>query len=154
MRKALEAWGRQFLDFRTGDGLKAYPATDPVTHFISQFHPEEAESFRDSRQQLGLLLEEAASANWLHLPLACLGFLIVGLALVFRKTKPHDSIDRFSVFVLFFLTVNAAVCGILAGPLGRYQSRVVWLVVLAAILVLIREARVFFRNPIHGNTDR
>ena len=40
------------------------------------------------------------------------------------------------VLVIAAVVANAAVCGILSGPFARYQSRLVWLVPLLALLVL------------------
>ncbi len=58
-----------------------------------------------------------------------------------------------TAFLLAAVVVNAAVCGILSGPFARYQARIVWLVPLAAVLLVAgaadqaRETAPTARNP-------
>jgi hypothetical protein len=41
-----------------------------------------------------------------------------------------------ALLILGGIIINAAVCGILASPWGRFQARVVWLITLLGVTVL------------------
>ena len=47
-----------------------------------------------------------------------------------------------TAFLLAAVVVNAGVCGVLSGPFARYQARIVWLVPLAAMLLVAGRRRV------------
>ncbi len=49
---------------------------------------------------------------------------------------PPPRLIAATTFLLAAVLVNAAVCGILSGPFARYQARIVWLVPLAAMLLV------------------
>jgi hypothetical protein len=49
-----------------------------------------------------------------------------------RTSDPYQRAIVFALLVLVGLVANAAICGALSGPHTRYQTRVVWLAVVAA----------------------
>ena len=58
-----------------------------------------------------------------------------------QARQAADGNDRLTLFGLLLVAgvlINAAVCGALAGPYWRYQTRLIWLVPMAAILLADR----------------
>ena len=48
---------------------------------------------------------------------------------------PHRRAVVFTLLIVAGLVVNAAVCGAISNPVHRYQARVVWLAVVAAVML-------------------
>ena len=74
-------------------------------------------------------IADAMTAAGLVLSLATIAAALIAVPAVRRRHGP-----------LLFLTIlslagNAAVCGVLSGAFPRYQARLVWLIVFAAVLV-------------------
>jgi hypothetical protein len=46
-----------------------------------------------------------------------------------------DTIEAFILMILVGIVVNAVVCGVLAGPFDRYQTRISWLLPAVALAV-------------------
>ena len=66
---------------------------------------------------------------------------VIGVWLSVRKRQTDALLSRLLLFggiILFGLLANAAIHGTLSGAFPRYQARVLWLPVLAAILILTR----------------
>jgi len=85
-----------------------------------------------------------------------------------RTTTPQgDSAYKravvFASLILIGLVVNAGICGAISGPHARYQTRVVWLAVVAAcvleaahpLILRVRSARVLqlVRAAVRGDAD-
>jgi hypothetical protein len=132
------AW--QLATFATGDGLRPWPAT--VTPRIERDFPRfEAATFAASRQNSGAL----AVPSWLqtlHFAAAlagvagCVALLLTaprGASLRVRGHGQHPAVG-FAAAALLALLANAAITGGLSGPHDRYQSRVMWLPPLVAVL--------------------
>lgn len=70
---------------------------------------------------------------------AAIAAIVVALAALLRRGGGRPLPRRLvaaTAFLLAAVVVNAAVCGILSGPFARYQARIVWLVPLAAVLLV------------------
>jgi hypothetical protein len=68
---------------------------------------------------------------------AATGFLL--LYAVWRSTRigsANPQLDRMVLLVVAGVVLNALICGILASPYGRFQARIIWLLPLAAALIL------------------
>lgn len=70
-----------------------------------------------------------------------LGALSVLLAAMFarhRRHRPDEAAQTLAIVsvLLIGLLVNAAICGVLAGVYGRFQARIIWLLPMAAALVV------------------
>jgi hypothetical protein len=131
----LRALGRntaiQLVRFATGDGLQPWPAT--VGPWIKREFPRfEAAAYAGSRQTGGTLRVPA----WLqsvHAALALAGAAACcGLALLPSRGTPCAT--GFATAALLGVLANAAIAGGLSGPHDRYQSRIMWLPPLVAIL--------------------
>lgn len=130
--ESLDNFSRQFLRFRSGDGLNPWPGQ--VGPIISRSFPaRENRAFLGSLQNRGLLhvpgwlgaLHVVAFWAGLAATIAC---LVVGAA----KREP---LALLCAAVLLCLLANAAVTGILSGPHDRYQNRVIWLAMVVPLLV-------------------
>ena len=73
--------------------------------------------------------------------LAVLGWRVVAWirpAEVSTIALERQRVAVFALIVVGGVILNAALCGAVSGPWGRYQARVVWLVPMAAVLLLQR----------------
>lgn len=65
--------------------------------------------------------------------------LVFLMGFIFRNFKQSGHLSKpavFSLLVIIGIFGNAAICGALSGPKGRYQMRLVWVLPLAAASVL------------------
>jgi hypothetical protein len=145
---ALRNAGRQLRMFATGDGLHRWPATvDPV--IAKHFPPAEQAAYAAARQQHTGASPAGAGNGWdsdapgapgpygwmqaLHRIAAisgiggCLGVLALGI-----RRRRHAA--GFAAAALLVLLANAAIAGSLSAPHHRYQSRVMLLPPLIAVL--------------------
>jgi hypothetical protein len=74
--------------------------------------------------------------------LLSLAWVLIGI----RRT--HADVRMAILFVLCAITINAGVCAVLSAPANRYQSRVIWLVTLAAAVVPGSAVRLLPRRPL------
>ena len=120
---------RQLADFATGDGLQPWPAT--VTPVIQRDFPRfETAMYAASRQTAG----ELAMPGWmqaLHIAAALAG--VAGCCAVLLTSRRHPS-GGFAAAVVLALLANAAITGGLSGAHARYQSRIMWLPPLVAVI--------------------
>ena len=122
---------RQATLFRAGDGLHPWPAT--VTPWIDRDFPAfEARAYAHARQTEG----KSVLPAWLARvqDLAALAALALCLGLLPGALRRRRLSGGVIVAMLLTLALNAAVTGALSGPHARYQSRVMWLPLLAAML--------------------
>ncbi len=122
---------RQLAGFATGDGLQPWPAT--VTPLIRRDFPRfEAAMYASSRQTAG----ELTVPGWmqvLHIVTALAG--VAGCCAMLMTSRHHPS-SGFAAAALLALLANAAITGGLSGPHDRYQSRIMWLPPLVAVVCL------------------
>ena len=121
---------QQFVRFASGDGLQAWP--DTVAPRIDRHFPRfENAAFANSRQSAGELRVPA----WLQALHAAAGLAgIAGCcALLLTVPRRHPAI-LYAAAVLVALLANAVITGGLSGPHDRYQSRIMWLPPLVAML--------------------
>ncbi|QTD55879.1 hypothetical protein [Parasphingorhabdus cellanae] len=79
---------------------------------------------------------------------AALLFLVI---FIFRSFKHSGRLSKpavFSILIVVGIFANAAICGALSGPKGRYQMRLVWVLPLAAASMLpYRQTRMKAAEP-------
>ncbi len=122
---------RQLVLFRSGDGLRAWPAT--VTPWIRRDFPRfEQRAYAASRQSDGRLLLPSWLGS-LHVAAGAAGVL-ASLAFLPGLLRRRNVLAGVIVAVMVALLANAAITGALSGPHARYQSRVMWLPVLTMLL--------------------
>jgi hypothetical protein len=136
---AIRDFGLQLTIFAPGSGLRPWYATAWQT--IHRDLPQTAyAAYLDSRQARGRMAVPPLLAAFVRalavggMGLTC-GFAFYVAAA--RRLRPEAvSLGLFCWIVVLALAGNAAVTGALSGPHARYQSRVVWLAVMAGWLVL------------------
>jgi hypothetical protein len=121
---------QQLVRFSSGDGLQ--PWSDTVGPRVGRHFPQfENVAFATSYQNTGRLAVPRL-LQLLHLATAVAG--IAGCcAIPFLAPRRHLA-TGLAVAVVVALLANAAVTGGLSGPHERYQSRIMWLPPLAALL--------------------
>ncbi|RYF22285.1 MAG: hypothetical protein EOO77_04410 [Oxalobacteraceae bacterium] len=136
VRVAASGWRDQLFRARAGDGMIAYAPHMQVVQQIRRYLPDEVAGFEASRQNNGTLQRLAAA------PDRAIGLLLLLLApfvLWFSVRRGDERMSAFVIVVLMTVFTNAAVCGILSGPSDRYQSRVLWLVMLMGLIACTRK---------------
>ncbi len=123
----------QLFRFESGDGLEPWPA-QVETKIERDFPQREWESFHAARQQRGGL----AIPVWLqavHRATAHIGILAAMVLLPWAWSRRHAAF-LFLALSLLTLPLSAAITGALSTPHDRYQSRIVWLPALMALLTI------------------
>jgi hypothetical protein len=118
-------------------------SSDFVKHNVERSLPGQYAAFSASAQYRRNYVQVRDSSvsdlvlwDRLHLATAA---LCAGLTLVLlfsRIDKLDQRLKSFSLLILFALVANAAVTGVLSQIHGRYQSKVVWLIILPAFFLL------------------
>jgi len=122
----------------TGDGLN-----DDHWHArwaIQTYRPEDLAGFQAAEQRKGKIPFDLF--NDVHVPVGYAAWLALPLIAVFGFRSGREGVARFSAFTFTALVGNAAICGILSNPHDRYESRLIWLAVLACMV-----AALAFRRP-------
>jgi hypothetical protein len=105
----------------------------------------EGEKYKQTRIWAETFPLGLVSRVWLAVYLAAAGAIIALLAVASRRGISIDSASQTFVGTLITgVILNAAVCATFSATVGRYQSRLSWLVLLSAILIghLVARARV------------
>jgi len=129
---------RQLVHFGTldTDCPERCRETDLVSVTIKRYFPREYGRFRNSLQITGRLPKRAIRR--LDSPFVTAALLIDFLLLIVAVRDGDGLTTGFLVIVAATLVLNAILCGALSDPTDRYQSRVIWLVPLSAMLGLGR----------------
>ncbi|MGH6877860.1 MAG: hypothetical protein ACREHV_10855 [Rhizomicrobium sp.] len=119
----------QFVRFRTGDQIE--PQEWVLTPVLARYMPAQMPAYLAARQQRGKIDFRPISA----LDVAVGWLSLAGLvAILWSIWHRRSSAAALPGFVLAALIGNAIICGVLSGPHDRYQSRLIWLAPLAALL--------------------
>ena len=117
----------------TGDGVNPND-TWHTEWTLSTLAPQVMARFRAAAQQhdqLGFI-----AINWIQVPTALLATAVLPIAIIaLRRRRPPIAALAFTA--LLALLANAAICGIFSGPHDRYQSRLVPIAALVAMLTLL-----------------
>jgi hypothetical protein len=142
-RLAIEGTIKQIVRSRTADGMTPYSPNMQVAQQIQTHFPRWEAAFQSSREQRGTLqMLSVAPDRLFALIVALLSPLILGRAL----RRGDDTMVGLVAIVIVTVVANAAICGILSGPVDRYESRVLWLLPLLGLLALAPEVTV--RRPL------
>ncbi|RAI42715.1 hypothetical protein [Rhodoplanes roseus] len=131
LEAAAAATARQLVLFRTTLAVVPENNFDVLDTFAEQLSPAALARFRAARQQSER--PDVAPLNLVHVPAAVLAVGLTAFGLVRRKTPAPTRM--LCATVLIALLGNAAVCAVFSNPNDRYQSRMIWLAVLAAAVV-------------------
>lgn len=134
--KAAQGTLRQLPLIYVGDGLFRFDnASNPQSAIYNHFKREEKE-FNSSEQQVGNINFSA----WNMLILA-FSVLTITAALFVWPKNAQTRTDPMVILVcltILFIIVNAAVTATFATVIGRYESRIFWILPFLSILQLIR----------------
>ncbi len=137
VRMALYDSVLQFFSFRTGDEIESQAwVLQPV---LAQHTPGQLAPYLAARQQREHIRFE--TLNMVHVTVGMLALL--GLALLLQHAAWRERWNEAALpgLVLAGLLGNAIICGTFSNPHDRYQSRVMWLPVLALLLARARDKR-------------
>lgn len=142
---SLRNWGKQLILVYVDD-----PVRDPVFYLTDPYWKQ-----TNLPNLIGRIAEcgkrgtacrpwlSSRDSRWWHggMVMAALGVALVAGVRVRATTSAanRENDRRLAALVALFtagILLNAAVCGILSGPFARYQSRVIWLVPVAAALLV------------------
>lgn len=123
---------RQFVMFKTGDQIE--PQEWILSKPLSWFIPHQMRAYLGARQQEGGI--DFRPINFVHLTVAWLSLAGLAGAFVFSFRRRQRQNGVFLAFILLALMGNAVICGALSNPHDRYQSRLMWLVPFALVLIV------------------
>lgn len=132
---ALASFLRQLVSFRTGDLEPPEPGSW-VERVMAERFPAEVPRYRAARQHQGTLTLTGVAT--LHQWTAVAALVLLAVAALVGRTGTWTA---FAAYVAAALVLNAAVTGALSGVHDRYQSRLIWLVVLAALVAVLSLGR-------------
>lgn len=133
-----------------GDGIAKYDTTSSPYYAIKTNLPELKTKFLQSRENRGEL--EFVLLNYLNEYLMKISLSVVVLMLLvsyFRK-KITVKLVVFACLTLMMLFINAFVTGAMANILDRLQSRISWLLPLAALMMVYNFLE---QRPKEGNEE-
>jgi uncharacterized membrane protein len=111
--------------------------TEPTVAMFKEHVPALFPQFMEARQQAQRF--DVAPLNAVHVPVAALAMACLGMALLCRRRLGlPPELTGMAATVLLALAANAAICGVFSHAVDRYQSRLVWLAVLAAAMITAR----------------
>ena len=106
-----------------------------VNYPIKKYYPEEYPNYKNSTQEYKALYFE--NQDLLLVLTVILSVLIILITVINgRYKKLPQGIQSLLVMLAFILPVNAVLCSALSTISFRYQGRLIWLVVFAALLIL------------------
>lgn len=136
LRIAGLSWRDQLIAARSADGMIAYSSNMEVVKQIHDHFPNESAAFDASTQQNGKLQKLAVVPDR---AIALLVVLLLPLILTIAIRRGDQRMVSLTGLMSSAVVINAAVCGILSGPADRYQSRVIWLLLLVALVAVAQQ---------------
>lgn len=134
----LTATGEQLLRVHSGDGLREWQ--ELTRHVFAQRLPDTVNlDFLMARQQQGTIPAGLfAALNAVHVPVAHLSLLGLGLVVIWGLRRGQSDLAALALFTLLALLGNAFISGALSNPHDRYQSRMAWLATLVVAMAVTR----------------
>jgi hypothetical protein len=132
---AARATARQLVLFRTTLAVSPSDNADALETLGRLLPPAALARFHAARQQREK--PDVAPLDLVHVPAAVLALVVVLYGAAGGRGRVPVPTRFLCAAVLVALLGNAAVCGVFSNPNDRYQSRLIWLAVLAAGVVVI-----------------
>jgi hypothetical protein len=125
----------QFFMFKTGDGIESQEWV--LKPGIQRMMPGQLQAYLEARQQHNTI--RFRDLNMLHVTVGMLSLL--GLLLLLNHATLRRRWDDAALpgLILLALIGNAIICGTFSNPHDRYQSRLMWLPVLALLVARARD---------------
>jgi hypothetical protein len=142
----------QVFHAATGDGLVGWMWH--TSWAISQYAPQTSERFLAARQQT-----RGFDFGWLnavHIPVYLASLAVLPILVWLAGTRVRRPAAALALFVFTALLCSAAICGILASPYDRYQSRLAFLASLAVGIAAFgwRSSRRRIEDPSSATSGR
>ncbi len=140
---AIQKTLKQLVVVKTGDGINS-DNNWHVEWVLHEHAPRASLRYLASPQHKNEF--SFTAINFVHVPVALMSTVALPFLFVFllRRRPPAAA---FVMTTLIALVANAAICGIFSGPASRYQSRLVPIATLAAIISALDLRR---RRPTEG----
>lgn len=149
---AIALAGRQLVTVGIGNST-ARIGSRHAAWTIGRYAPWLAHAYESARQQRGDI-DLRQWSQWVIAPLSIAGLCALPLVAMFSWRHGHCRDAMLPAMTLVALLVNAAVCGVMSTPTGRYQARVAWLSTFASILTLAAGAQRGVRRSNLATTNR
>lgn len=127
----------QLPHIETGEGLSAYPEHSAPYGQVHWRFPHELNSYLNSKQNK----YDGINLNFDTMNVFHISFILVSIFFLFyilhgntRLTVPKEQVV-FVYFVVISIVCNSFVTAGLSAPYSRYQSRVIWLIPLVALIL-------------------
>lgn len=130
----LNTW-RQLVMLGLGDTLRPDWLDVSVVGGLTEFFPaREVAQYRASRQAAEQLAGDGTSLNPIHL-IALIAGLTLTVYLMIKSWRSNDrNIAYLALMILTCIVLNAMATGALSKPHYRYQTRIVWLLLLVPLM--------------------
>jgi hypothetical protein len=125
----------QFFMFKTGDGIESQEWV--LKPGIQRMMPGQLHAYLQARQQHNAI--RFRTLNMLHVTVGMLSLLGLLLLLNHAILRRRWNDATLPGLILLALIGNAIICGTFSNPHDRYQSRLMWLPVLALLLARARD---------------
>lgn len=135
LRAALTDSVQQFFQFKTGDGIESQEWI--LRPQIGRLMPGQLPAYLAARQQKGEI--SFRILNMVHVTVGVLSLLALGVLLQQALVRRRWEEGLLPALVLAALIGNAIICGTVSNVHDRYQSRLIWLPTLAALIGRIRD---------------
>jgi len=140
-RQAIRATAGQLVAFRTGSRMKSYADPSYAVHSrIKKHYRREFDAFLNAKQQDGTLERVVGAVVVFHLAVSWISIVVAFVAFLWNRRsgrQPCRDNDLIAILMLF-MVVNAFLCASLNTVIDRYQSRVIWLITVAAVIAASR----------------
>ncbi|HEV3371083.1 MAG TPA: hypothetical protein VG145_00960 [Xanthobacteraceae bacterium] len=134
---------QQLVTVDTGDGVNA-ENNQHAEWALSVHAPDAMARFRAAAQQRDQF--DLTAINRVQIPLALAASALMPILVVLlRRRRP--ALAALALSVTLALLANAAICGIFSGPNARYQSRLVPIALLTALVVVLDLRRKSRQQP-------
>lgn len=126
-----------------GEGLSAYNPGSPPYDQVKWWFPHELNSYQNSKQNKwdGVNLKFEV-LNIVQVILLVVNLFVLLFVFTGKTMLPEKEILYLLLFVMVAILVNSMVTAGLNAPYERYQSRIVWLLPMATLVMILHFGRV------------
>ena len=135
----------QLAQINVGEGLSAYNENSSPYEHINKNFSNEINAFKNSKQNIwngkNLKFDELTLIQWKVIFTSLLISILVFSTNIWRKLQSNST--AFLLFAFITILANAFVTGALSSIYSRLNSRVIWILPLAIIIMVISNYSIF-----------